>query len=34
VSNDPVGFARAVAASLGLQAEVRNDEVRLTRNNG
>ncbi len=32
VSNDPVGFARAAAASLGLHAEIANqDEVRITR---
>ncbi len=31
VSNDPIGFARAVAVSLDLQAEVRDNEVRLTR---
>jgi transmembrane sensor len=34
VSNDPVGFARAVAASLDLHAEVRDNEVRLTRDKG
>ena len=31
VSNDPVGFALAVAVSLDLRAEVGNEEVRLTR---
>jgi transmembrane sensor len=31
VSNDPVGFARAVAISLDLRAEVRQNEVRLMR---
>jgi transmembrane sensor len=30
-SNDPVGFARAAALSLGLKAEIGNGEVRLTR---
>lgn len=30
-SNDPVGFARAVAASFGLQAEVSEKQVRLYR---
>lgn len=29
VSNDPVGFARAVALSLGLDAKLANNEVRL-----
>jgi len=31
VSNDPVGFARAVAISLNLQLEVTSDGVRLSR---
>lgn len=31
VSNDPVGFSKAVALSLGLRAEVRGNVVRLTR---
>jgi len=31
VSNDPVGFARAAAISLGLHVEVANREVHLTR---
>jgi transmembrane sensor len=31
VSNDPVGFAKAVALSLGLHAEVSGGEVRLSR---
>ena len=31
VSNDPVGFARAVAISLNLQLEVNSAEVRLSR---
>ncbi|HWX89477.1 MAG TPA: hypothetical protein VNY75_04175, partial [Rhizomicrobium sp.] len=31
VSNDPVGFARAVAISLNLQLEVTGDGVRLSR---
>lgn len=30
-ANDPVSFARAAAASLGLKAQVAEDEVRLTR---
>lgn len=30
-ANDPVGFARAAAASLGLQAEIGEEEVRLRR---
>ena len=31
VSNDPVGFARAAATSLGLHAEIRDKEVHLAR---
>lgn len=31
VANDPVGFAKAVAVSLGLHATVGQDEVRLSR---
>ena len=31
VSNDPVGFAKAVAVSLNLHVEVNDDEVRLSR---
>jgi transmembrane sensor len=31
VSNDPVGFSKAVAMSLGLRAEVHNDSVKLSR---
>ncbi len=30
VSNDPVGFSRAVAASLDLHSELRGDEVHIT----
>lgn len=30
-ANDPVGFARAVAVSFGLHAEIRADEVRIRR---
>jgi transmembrane sensor len=31
VSNDPIGFSRAVAQALNLRAEVENNVVRITR---
>jgi transmembrane sensor len=31
VSNDPIGFSKAVALSLGLRAEVKDDAVKLSR---
>jgi transmembrane sensor len=31
VSNDPIGFCNAVAASLGLQSQVSDNVVRLSR---
>lgn len=31
VSNDPMGFSKAVALSLGLHVEIRGDEVKLSR---
>jgi transmembrane sensor len=31
VSNDPIGFSKAVALSLGLRAAVKDDAVKLSR---